>query len=218
MPGNVVPHLRVCGLVSGTKELLLGRIFCPKHLFPFEQVLLQLVGQSCREIFAFCIGKFAALKNGQDFIGNDRISDFLSQLRHRTRHLDGDVGDAVRVRNNGARDDNAVRDSAGLRRRGLDTGGFDLIVVELDDTLLVAFCLDTGFCGFRGWGLLDSWSRGRRESDGRPDSLWPLWKKARQAKPAARAPIKTGRRSIMPLALVGHLRCEWQTAVAPANT
>ncbi len=183
MPGNVVSHLGVCGLISSAKELLLRRnFFIPKRPFPFEQVLLQLVGEARREIFALCIGELAALKNSQDFIGRDRVSDFLSQLRHSARHLDGDVGDAVRVWNDGPRDDNAVGDSTGLRGRGFDTGGFDLIFAELDDILLVAFCLGTGFCRFRGWGLLGSWSSGRRESDGHPYPLRPLWKKARQRK------------------------------------
>src|SRR6266478_1525505 len=36
-------------------------------------------------------------------------------------------------------------------------------------------------------------------------------KKLASAKPAARAPIKTDRRPIMPLALIGHLRCGRQT-------
>src|SRR5215471_6779477 len=62
LPGNVVPHLRVCRLISGAKELLFGRnLFVPKDLFPLEQVLLQLVGQPRRKIFTLCIRKFAAL-------------------------------------------------------------------------------------------------------------------------------------------------------------
>ena len=88
VPGTVIPHAdriaHVAVKVSGTVAELRKKVGDPVTA---NEVLAILESRE----FADAKSEYlAALKNSQDLIGSDRISDFLSQLRHRARHLDGD--------------------------------------------------------------------------------------------------------------------------------
>ena len=66
-------------------SLLAGDALVPQGFFPIEQVLLQVVGEPRREIFALRIGDLAAFENRDDLALVDAIAKPLSQLRDHRR-------------------------------------------------------------------------------------------------------------------------------------
>ena len=117
----------------------------PERFVPSGQILLQVVREPGRQIFALGVGDLAALEDGEDLVLDDVVADVLAQFGDRARELDRDMGHPAGIGHDGSGHAEALCDRGGPDASLFDLGELDPLVVHRHDRGLSFGAVRFGF-------------------------------------------------------------------------